>query len=338
VRPSRVPFILGLTCLVALALLGLTVGLAQAQKPIITTPTPTPLLPPRPHVPEAVVPSQVVTPTVRLPLTTTLPSEVSAEAFTYTVGISDTLWTLALNFGRDLDTIACATRPRGDDAATLISGQVVTIPALRDLCYTVTPGDTLAGIAARYGLTVDQIVAVRWNDLMGPPYNIQPRQRILLPGARRIAPVRPPREVIQGVISVPNDQWAKSPWPNWPYGDGHFIWPVVGPVSQGSHAGHHAIDIAVDAGTPVQAADRGTVIMAGWSPVGYGFRVVIDHHIDYVTLYAHMSDIYVQEGQVVAKGQVIGVTGANGNVTGPHLHFEIRDFGILVDPLTLLPK
>lgn len=177
-----------------------------------------------------------------------------------------------------------------------------------------------------------------WNDLQGPPYNIQPRQRILLPGARPLAPVRPPRDVIRGVISVPNDQWADSPWPNWPFGDGHFIWPVGGPISQGFHAGHRALDIAVDAGTPVRAADRGTVIMAGWSPTGYGFRVVIDHHIDYVTLYAHMSDIYVQEGQVVAKGQIIGVTGANGNVTGPHLHFEIRDFGILTDPLALLPK
>ena len=51
-----------------------------------------------------------------------------------------------------------------------------------------------------------------------------------------------------------------------------------------------------------------------------------------------MSDIYVQQGQVVGKGQVIGVSGANGNITGPHLHFELRDYGRLVDPLPLLPK
>ena len=89
---------------------------------------------------------------------------------------------------------------------------------------------------------------------------------------------------------------------------------------------------------PVKAADRGKVIMAGWNPTGYGFRVVIDHGIDYVTLYAHLSDIYVKAGDVVGKGQVIGASGANGNITGPHLHFEIHDFGRLTDPLPLLPK
>ena len=217
---------------------------------------------------------------------------------------------------------------------TLIPGQVITVPALQDLCYTVTPGDTLNGIAAGHGLTVDQIVALSWNGFRQTPYTVQPKQRILLPGARPAAFARPDRRA----LSVPDDDWAHSPWPFWPYGDGRFIWPVNGPISQGAHEGHHAIDIAVDPGTPVKAADRGSVILAGWSAIGYGFRVVVDHGNDYLTLYAHLSDIYVKEGQVVAKGQVLGLSGANGNVTGPHLHFEIRDFGVLADPLSLLPQ
>ncbi len=55
--------------------------------------------------------------------------------------------------------------------------------------------------------------------------------------------------------------------------------------------------------------------------------VVIDHNIDYVTLYSHLQEIYVQEGDIVAQGQVIGAVGSTGNSTGPHLHFEVRDFG-----------
>jgi murein DD-endopeptidase MepM/ murein hydrolase activator NlpD len=181
---------------------------------------------------------------------------------------------------------------------------------------------------------VDAIVAVSWNGFVAPPYTVQPRQRVLLPGARPAARVRPNLRK----VSFAADSWAGTAFPDWPYGDGQFIWPVEGPISQYAHEGHWALDIATPVNTPVKAADRGTVVAAGWSSIGYGFRVVIDHGNDYITLYAHLSDIYVKPGQVVGKGQVIGASGANGNVTGPHLHFEIRDFGMLTDPLALLPR
>jgi murein DD-endopeptidase MepM/ murein hydrolase activator NlpD len=260
--------------------------------------------------------------------------DVNPESFTYTVEAGDTLWSLALDFGRDLDTMSCATTPTGSDVEKLVAGQSLTIPALDDLCYTVTPSDTLAGIAARHGLSVEDVVAVPWNGFRVAPYTVRPRQRVLLPGARPAARPRPERRS----VSYASDSWASTAYPEWPYGDGKFIWPVVGPISQYSRPGHRAVDIAVPIGTPVKAVDRGRVVQAGWNPSGYGFRVVIDHGIDYITLYAHLSDIYVEEGEIVGKGQVIGVSGSNGNITGPHLHFEIRDFGMLVDPLTLLPK
>ncbi len=261
-------------------------------------------------------------------------ADVDVASFSYVVKNGDTLWTLALDFGRDLEAMSCTTTPTGADAETLTPGQTITVPALDDLCYTVTPGDTLAGIAIRHGLTVAEIVAVSWNGFTRPPYAVRPRQRVLLPGARPAAKPRPDR----AAISYASDSWSGTDHRDWPYGDGKFVWPVVGPISQGARTGHVALDIAVPSGTPVKAADRGKVIMAGWNPTGYGFRVVIDHGIDYVTLYAHLSDIYVEPGDVVGKGQVIGATGANGNITGPHLHFEIRDFGRLVDPLPLLPR
>jgi len=123
---------------------------------------------------------------------------------------------------------------------------------------------------------------------------------------------------------------------NWPYGSGHFAWPVYGWITQGFQASHSGIDVGAWAGTPVTAADRGVVIRAGWSDSGYGNFVIIDHKIDYITLYAHLGDIFVSEGQVVAQGQLLATVGSTGNSTGPHLHFEIRDFGQRVDPLTVL--
>ena len=256
-------------------------------------------------------------------------------SFTYVVQADDTLWSLALDFGRDLEAMSCTTTPTGSDAETLTPGQTITVPALDDLCYTVTPGDTLAGIAARHGAG-------------GGRHRRHPVERLLTAALR--CPAAPARAAAgcQGrrqasgrpsqSVSFPSDSWAATPYKDWPYGDGKFIWPVTGWISQGAHPGHTALDIAVPSGTPVKAVDRGKVIMAGWNPTGYGFRVVIDHGIDYVTLYAHLSDIYVKAGDVVGKGQVIGASGANGNITGPHLHFEIRDFGRLTDPLPLLPK
>ena len=256
-------------------------------------------------------------------------------SFTYVVQADDTLWSLALDFGRDLEAMSCTTTPTGSDAETLTPGQSITVPALDDLCYTVTAGDTLAGIAARHGLTVDS-------------HRRRPVERLFWAALRmsgrasacccRVSRQRPSLGPDHRTVSFPSDSWATTPYKDWPYGDGKFIWPVTGWISQGAHPGHTALDIAVPSGTPVKAVDRGKVIMAGWNPTGYGFRVVIDHGIDYVTLYAHLSDIYVKAGDVVGKGQVIGASGANGNITGPHLHFEIRDFGRLTDPLPLLPK
>jgi murein DD-endopeptidase MepM/ murein hydrolase activator NlpD len=123
---------------------------------------------------------------------------------------------------------------------------------------------------------------------------------------------------------------------DWPYGSGNFTWPVYGWISQGYREDHRAIDIAAPAGTFVTASDRGVIIRAGWNDQGYGNFIVIDHKIDYLTLYAHLSEIFVKVGDIVGQGQVIGAVGSTGNSTGPHLHFEIRDFGQRINPLDLL--
>jgi LysM repeat protein len=334
------------TAVVALAWIACSVFLtttwAAPATPVVTTPTPRPTATPTPVDLRRLL---LLTPAAQrtgsilyLPLVLRDADgegrDVNPESFSYQVKSGDTLWSLALDTGRDLDTMSCTTTPTGDDAEKLIPGRTITVPALGDLCYTVTPGDTLASIAARHGLSVQEIVDVAWNGFRSPPYAVRPRQRVLLPGARTDARPRPERRS----VSYATDSWAQTLWKDWPYGDGKFIWPVTGWISQGSRPGHRALDIATPIGTPVKAADRGKVVYAGWNPTGYGFRVVIDHGIDYLTLYAHLSDIYVEPGQIVGKGQVIGVSGSNGNITGPHLHFEIRDYGTLVNPLALLPK
>jgi murein DD-endopeptidase MepM/ murein hydrolase activator NlpD len=122
-----------------------------------------------------------------------------------------------------------------------------------------------------------------------------------------------------------------------------LIWPVNGPITspfgprcfQGVCALHPGIDIGVPYGTPIEAAAAGTVIYCGWES-GYGNLVVIDHGGDLATAYGHQSRIAVSCGQHVDQGQVIGYVGCTGYCFGPHLHFEVRINGSVVDPLGYL--
>ncbi|MGK7927733.1 MAG: murein hydrolase activator EnvC [Spirulina sp.] len=98
---------------------------------------------------------------------------------------------------------------------------------------------------------------------------------------------------------------------------------------------HSGIDFAGDYGSPIHAADSGTVILAQWYG-GYGKTVVIDHGGGMTTLYGHVSKFYVREGQPVKQGSAIAEVGSTGFSNGPHLHFEIRKDGQPIDPLQYL--
>lgn len=122
-------------------------------------------------------------------------------------------------------------------------------------------------------------------------------------------------------------------------GSGGWIWPVNGPVTSpyGPRWGriHEGIDIAVPAGTPIRAANSGTVILAA-ATGGYGNYTCIDHGSGLSSCYAHQSSYATSVGASVSQGDVIGYVGCTGSCFGDHLHFEIRINGAAVDPLGYL--
>ena len=124
----------------------------------------------------------------------------------------------------------------------------------------------------------------------------------------------------------------------WPV-DSRYITPTVGgrtsPGGIGS-TNHKGIDIAVPRGTPIYAADGGTVTYSGWMS-GYGYLVQIDHDNGYVTRYGHNSSLTVSVGQHVYKGQQVARAGSTGNSTGNHCHFEVRYNRVAKNPLNYLP-
>lgn len=121
------------------------------------------------------------------------------------------------------------------------------------------------------------------------------------------------------------------------------IWPLPGVsyISAGfnGYPGHKGLDIAGPYGTAVVAAESGTVIEANnydsWG-MSWGYYVLIYHNGTYTTRYAHLSSVAVSKGQTVSAGQIVGYEGATGNVTGPHLHFEVYQNGNRVDPMQFL--
>ena len=126
--------------------------------------------------------------------------------------------------------------------------------------------------------------------------------------------------------------------------DGELCWPLpghtyischFGEVDAFGNAGHRGTDIPAPEGTPILAAHSGTVLVSGWND-SYGNQVLLDNGAGLSTRYAHMTQTAVTAGEAVTAGQVIGYVGSTGDSTGNHLHFEVMQGGVRVDPLSLV--
>jgi peptidoglycan hydrolase-like protein with peptidoglycan-binding domain len=144
-----------------------------------------------------------------------------------------------------------------------------------------------------------------------------------------------PRDGVAGAATIAALQ---APLPVSPIA---LAWPLrsaqlgepFGPRGNRFHAG---IDLIDPRGTPVAAAGAGRVVWAGFRPGGWGRVVTVAHESGVRSMYAHLARVDVRLGERVRSGQRIGLVGATGNATGPHLHFEVRVRGAAVDPLTAL--
>jgi murein DD-endopeptidase MepM/ murein hydrolase activator NlpD len=255
---------------------------------------------------------------------TIIPERPRLDVITYTVQAGDTVQSIAAAYNLEPTTIMWAN-PAIEDAPDLLRiGQQVVILPLDGAYHTVKENDTLSSLAETYKVVSTTITTCVYNDLPGPDYTIKEGDRLIIPGGEK---PYVPKVVTSYAGSVPGGA----------RGTGRFQWPVMGKITQGFWHGHRAIDIGAPTGSAVQAADGGFVSFAGWTDVGYGYLIVIDHANGFATYYAHLSNLYVGLGQAVERGQVIGAAGNTGWSTGPHLHFEIRYYSEQLNPRAHLP-
>ena len=274
---------------------------------------------------------------------TIIPDRPRRGVIEYTVQPGDVLFTIASRFGVSPESILWNNQDTlNNDPHRILPGTVLLIPPVTGVIHTVQEGDTLESIAAAYKVTVDAIVVegAQWNNLLEgrlPPAG----SALIVPGGQKEFKgwelPKAARRTATGAAAPALGLCASVS--GGMVGSGSFIWPANSHWVSGYNysAWHPGVDVAGRLGDAAFAADSGFVVYAGWSNVGYGNLIVIDHANGWQTWYAHLSQIYVTCGQTVWQGSTIGAVGSTGNSSGPHLHFETRFQGSLPNPWNVLP-
>jgi murein DD-endopeptidase MepM/ murein hydrolase activator NlpD len=251
-------------------------------------------------------------------------SKVDYEIAKYTVKSGDTLSSIAQKFGVKTDTIRWANNiPSGRD--TLTVGQVLDIPPMNGVLYTVVAGDNLDKIIRKVQ-GANKFDLIELNNLQPPDYGVWAGQKLFIPDATYKPVVAATRRTSSGgsYVSIPNSAVNVAP--------GTF----VNPMSQcrgytflrGWRYSHTGVDLGHAAGCWIVAAGSGVITRAGWCG-SMGYCTVIRHDNGYSTLYMHgQGKFAVRTGQRVSAGQAIMTLGSTGYSFGPHLHLSLSAPGV----------
>jgi murein DD-endopeptidase MepM/ murein hydrolase activator NlpD len=242
------------------------------------------------------------------------------EIALHTIEKKENYWKVARLYGVDIDTIIGANPSLKNLHAS--TGQKIRVPNSKGVIHRTEEQDDVVTISALYSVPVSSITTL--NNLQ-PRHILVPGLEIFIPNAK---PVRLTKEMadhysLRGIFGSPLPGRITS-------GMGMRTHPIGG--FRGRHTG---VDIAAREGTLIAAAASGTVIQTGEGE-NIGSFVILSHKDSYTTLYGHCSQILTSQGKTVKKGQIIAKAGSTGRVTGPHLHFEIRKFGVPQDPVKYL--
>lgn len=241
----------------------------------------------------------------------------------YIAAEGDDIATLALRFGADEELLAAINNV--EPRAPLAAGTLLTLPQEPAVAITVQAGDTLYGLARSYGTSVAALMA---RNGISDETRLMPGQTLYLPLEEECAVFAFQGAEVRAVPVLASR------------GESGFLWPVQGFISsrygERSRGYHYGLDLAADYGTDIAAAAAGVVTESGWKNDAYGYAVMLDHGDGYETVYGHCSELLVEAGDYVLRGDAIARVGSTGNSTGSHVHFEVRLGGACQDPLLYL--
>ena len=215
--------------------------------------------------------------------------------------IQNTFWSMH-QIDSEIETVTTTPEPTEDEPDPE--------PVTEHILHIMVSSKSVAELAEEYNFTQDQ------RDILDELLSDELRPYLLA--------------LCGGVGGVVGDGTLQWPLPGHTYISCHF-----GKVDAFGNAGHRGTDIPAPEGTPILAAHSGTVLVSGWND-SYGNQVLLDNGAGLSTRYAHMTATAVTAGETVTAGQVIGYVGSTGDSTGNHLHFEVMQGGIRVNPLDMV--
>jgi len=233
----------------------------------------------------------------------------------HAVGSGETLFSIAARYGITPQTLAYNNGVT--DTAELRVGESLVVPPLDAAIHLIRDGETLEQIAAKFGADPDAVRAL--NRVAYEPEDVTAGRMLLVP-------------VPDGRFPGFRLRVSEAPRVFAP----RIRWPTDGIVTQLFAPWHTGIDIAAPEGSPIVASDSGTVSAVGWAGPG-GLSVCVRHDWGLETCAYHISAVHVEVGERVSAGQRIASVGTTGNSSGPHVHWEARTNGVLVDPMTYAP-
>lgn len=285
-------------------------------------------------------------------LHTNAPERPRQDIITYTVQAGDTVSGIADRYGLQPKTVFAANYDLlQDDPHRLKAGQALKILPVDGVIWEWLGGIPFEQWAAYFKVKPEDILSYPANHLdpaaMADPANpsIKAGTFLIIPGGEY--QFHTPGQIPLGIT-------RSNPASAQVAGDGHcaavtggavgygtFVYPTdrhyLSGFDYSTKTNHLGIDLAANLGDNIYAADGGVVVYAGANSYGYGNMIMIDHGTGFQSLYAHLSQIFVNCGDNVTQGQTIGAAGMTGNASGAHLHFEVRTATAVIDPWDVLP-
>lgn len=271
--------------------------------------------------------------------------EDRAEPIFYLVVEGDTLSDIAARFNLLPETLLWANYTElFDNPDYLLPGMELLILPTDGVYHQVGGSDTLLSVAAFFGVEASAIIERPGNALDAQNTTVQAGQWLMVPGGQRLSRWRQMPNIPRQSAALSAEEFGsgvcEDNYTDGLVGDGDYAWPLddVAIGAEGFASWHSGVDLLVENGESVLAADDGIIVFAGWSNLGYGYLAMIDHGNGDFSLYSGLSALIAACGHEVRQGDLIAEAGHTGHPSGPILHFEIRRGEEFLDPFALIPQ